>query len=304
VVYASIGGIELFDIAPDGRVLLGRQQAERGALALLNGFTEARALLLPGGEASQASGIRADGRAVLVSNHIPAEYETFLVQSDRSGAVRLAAGTGLAISPDGSWAMTTTADYRTLVLAPLGMGPTRTIPNPDAMQYESVTTWLPDGKHFIVAGRKGAEPSRGFVIDMDTGTAKPFGEPGVMWTVFMGPPVSPDGKYAVLQGADGTPRRWPIDGGDAIPIPGVRAEDQPLTFTENGDALFVTGSSLPIAIDRLDLATGNRTPWITVEPTDNAGLRYATATITPNGKYWALSTAKLLTDLYVVEGLR
>ena len=41
-----------------------------------------------------------------------------------------------------------------------------------------------------------------------------------------------------------------------------------------------------------------------VTKVDRAGLRYAIATITPSGKYWALSTAKLLTDLYVVEGLR
>ena len=55
---------------------------------------------------------------------------------------------------------------------------------------------------------------------------------------------------------------------------------------------------------RLDLATGSRTPWLTIAPTDSAGLRYATVAITSNGKYWVLSTAKLLTDLYVVDGLK
>jgi hypothetical protein len=89
-----------------------------------------------------------------------------------------------------------------------------------------------------------------------------------------------------------------------LPIPGARAEDQPLTFTEDGAALLVVGRTLPLEIERLDLTTGQRTPWMTVAPTDRAGLRYAIATITPNGKYWASSTAKLLTDLYVVEGLR
>jgi len=36
----------------------------------------------------------------------------------------------------------------------------------------------------------------------------------------------------------------------------------------------------------------------------SAGLRYAVATITPSGKYWTLSVAKLLADLYVAEGLK
>jgi WD40 repeat protein len=200
--------------------------------------------------------------------------------------------------------MTADADVQTLFIVPLGMGPTRAIPNPEGIEYVSPITWLPDGKRFVVVGHKGSDPSRAFVCDVESGAAKPFGEPGVMWTIFTGPPVSPDGKYVVLQGADGISKRWPIEGGEAIAIPGARAEDQPSTFTEDGAAIFVAGRSLPIAIERLDLATGDRTPWITVEPTDNAGLRYALAAITPNGKYWALSTAKLLTDLFVVEGLR
>jgi len=38
-------------------------------------------------------------------------------------------------------------------------------------------------------------------------------------------------------------------------------------------------------------------PWKTIVPSDAAGLRYTTVTISPNGKYWTLATAKLLTDL-------
>ena len=184
------------------------------------------------------------------------------------------------------------------------MGPTRQIPNPAGIEYGSIGTWLPDGKRFVVVGLKPPDPSRGYVIDVASGAGKPFGSAGVTWSLFTGPPVSPDGKYAVLQDVDGTPKRWPLDGGDPLPIPGLRPEDQPVMWTEDGAALFVSGSSIPIPITRLDLATGRRTPWTTIAPTDSAGLRYAIATITPNGKYWSLSAAKLLTDLYVVDGLR
>ena len=82
------------------------------------------------------------------------------------------------------------------------------------------------------------------------------------------------------------------------------AGGQPLARADDGTALFVGGDSVPIPIVRLDLATGRRTPWLTIAPSDSAGVRFAAATITPNGKSWALSTAKLLTDLYVVDGLR
>jgi hypothetical protein len=43
---------------------------------------------------------------------------------------------------------------------------------------------------------------------------------------------------------------------------------------------------------------------MTLAPTDAAGLRYATVEMTPDGKHWVLAVSKLLTDLYVVEGLR
>jgi hypothetical protein len=117
------------------------------------------------GESSLARGIAPDGRAVLVSNHIPKDYETFLVRTDPSGAVRLSAGDAAGISPDGSWAMTSSADLKTLFLSPLAMGPTRTIPNPDGMRYETLPTWLPDGRRFVVISHRGTEPSRGFVCD-------------------------------------------------------------------------------------------------------------------------------------------
>jgi hypothetical protein len=95
-----------------------------------------------------------------------------------------------------------------------------------------------------------------------------------------------------------------MDGGEPLPIPGVVAGDQPLAWTDDGAALFVAGTTVPILITRLELASGKRTLWKTIAPSDAAGLRYATVTITPNGKYWALATAKLLTDLFVVDGLR
>jgi len=303
VVYSSIASIELFDIAADGRLLVGRQQPERETLALLAGFAEPRVLVIPG-EPSLSRGITADGRAVLVADHSTHDYDTFLVRSDQPGAVHMASGDAVGISPDFSWVMTTSADYQHIFVTPMGMGSPRLIPNPDGIAITGLASWLPDSRRYVLTGQKGSDPSRGFVCDLETGASKSFGAPGLMWPLFTGPPISPDGKRVVLQDADGAFTMWPIDGAEGVPVPGTRAEDQPLTFTEDGAALFVAGRSLPVVIERLELATGQRTPWMTMAPTDRAGLRYAIASITPSGKYWALSTAKLLTDLYVVEGLQ
>jgi Tol biopolymer transport system component len=303
VVHSSISPIELFDIAPDGRVLLGSQRNERSVQAVLAGSSEPRPLVVSG-EASLARYVAPDGSAVVISNHLPKEYETYVVRADRPGATRLSAGDGIAISPDGSLVLSVSADSKTMSVSPLAMGPTRKIPTTDEVNYDGVPVWLPDGKSIAFTARRGSDPSRGFVVDVASGATKPFGAPGVHWDGFNGPPLSPDGKQIVLQDMNGTYLRWPVNGGEPLPIPGLIAGDLPLAWTDDGAALFVGGTAVPMSITRLELATGKRTPWKTIAPSDVAGLRYATLTISPNGNYWALATAKLLTDLFVVEGLR
>jgi len=226
------------------------------------------------------------------------------VQSDRPGAVRLTVGDGAAFSPDGSSALVLTADAKALLLCPLRIGDTRTIPNPDAISYESVPAWLPDGKRFVLTGRHGTEESRAYVLDATSGAAKALGAPGVYWQYFAAPPVSPDGKFVVLQDKRGAPLRWPVDGGDPLPIRGLESSDVPLAWSDDGGALYVGGTSVPVPITRLDVTTGRRTPWKTIAVDDAAGLLYAVATITPDGRYWALSIARLFSDLFLVEGLR
>jgi len=301
-MYSGPGFYEVLDIAPDGRVLVASHRPERDAQALLAGDSEPRPLVVPG-ETSLVRTISRDGHSVLVTNQLAPDYETFVITADRPGASRLTGGEGNMISPDGTQAIIASAKFDEFSVVPLGLGPTRKIPNPDGLRYESLAAWLPDGKHFVVAGRKG-DVSRGYVCAVDGGAAVPFTADGAAWSFFTPPPVSPDGRYAILMDAAGTPKRWPIAAGEPLPVPGVLPDDHLISWTDDGASLFVAGRTLPIPISRLDLTTGQRTPVMTLSPTDSAGLRFATAVITPNGKYWALGVAKLLSDLYVVEGLR
>jgi dipeptidyl aminopeptidase/acylaminoacyl peptidase len=303
VIYSSIDAIELFDIAPDGRALLGRQRNDRSTIALLAGDAEPRTIVVPG-EASVARAMTPDGRALAVASHLTQTYDTFLIRADRPGAVRLSEGDSHALSWDGAWSLTAPADNDSTHVTPTGQGPTRAIPNPDGVSYLTIAAFLPDGKRFLSTGRKGSGPQLGWVFDVETGKATPFTTEEVRWPSFVVPPVAPDGSEVILRAADGTPKRWPLAGGSPRPIPGILPDDQPLTFTEDGRAIFVAGRTLPVSIERLDLSSGRRTPWLTLVPENPAGMRYSIPTLTPDGKHWALCTAKLFTDLFVVTGLR
>jgi hypothetical protein len=302
-VLASLSEIELFDISPDGRVLLGGHTSEKQTLAFLAGFAEPRAIVVPG-EASHARSLTRGGTSILVVNHRPKDYETYLVRSDRPGAVRLCAGEAMHISPDGSRVLVVSADARTLSVAPIGAGESRPVPLPEGSALDGFPAWLPDGKRAAVILRRGVEPTRAFVCDVASGTFTPFALPGTSWGQFNVPPVSPDGRFIVLHDPQETLRRWPLDGGAALPIPGLQPGDEALAWSDDGAALFVAGKTLPIPVFRLDLATGARTPWLTIAARDSAGLRTAAPAIDATGKYWTLSTARLFTDLFVVDGLR
>ena len=302
-LWSSVTPIELFDVTADGRALLAAHRAERAVTGMLAGFSAPRPLVVSAGEASLSRNVTPDGRAALVTDQLPKEYQTYVVRADGSGAVPLAPGDGADVSPDGSSALVVSFDGKKILVAPLSMGTAREVPNPDGLEYEGNPGWLPDGKRFVVVGRRGSEPSRAYVVDAATGAAKAGGAPGGNWLEFRHPVVSPDGRSVILDDAQGARLLWPLDGGAPQPIPGFTAADTPLSFTEDGRGLFVHGKGLPIAVEKLDIATGRRTPWTTIAPADSAGLRNAVATMTPNGKYWTLTTPTLLTDLFVIDGL-
>jgi hypothetical protein len=56
---------------------------------------------------------------------------------------------------------------------------------------------------------------------------------------------------------------------------------------------------------RVDLATGRRDPWMDIVPADPAGAQsIPDVKFSADGKSYAYSVVRLLSDLYVVEGLK
>ena len=57
-------------------------------------------------------------------------------------------------------------------------------------------------------------------------------------------------------------------------------------------------------IDRMDLASGRREKLFEIRPREIAGLRLTLLALSPDGRYYVHSYSRLLSSLYVVEGLR
>jgi exodeoxyribonuclease III len=90
-----------------------------------------------------------------------------------------------------------------------------------------------------------------------------------------------------------------------FPISRRRASCSAFEWAEDGRAPFVGRRAGPAwHIRRLDLQTGREAPWTEITPRETAGLRLSWVYLTPSGRFWAHSYSRLLTDLYVAEGLR
>jgi hypothetical protein len=96
-----------------------------------------------------------------------------------------------------------------------------------------------------------------------------------------------------------------IDGGVASrAIPGIVDGEFPLRFAEDGRSLFVWKRELPARVYRVDLETGNRELWKELMPVDPGGVeRISNVVVTPDAKSYAYTYSRLLSDLFVVEGL-
>jgi hypothetical protein len=145
---------------------------------------------------------------------------------------------------------------------------------------------------------------RAYVQDLEGGPARP-----VTGEIGMGPSiVTPDSQRLLVRtpGGAGHWRFQALAGGAPQPAP-LKTYDRPLAFTPDGRALFVSpwSETGPTVVERVDVATGERSPWTEVRVEDKAGAGpMMPIVITPDGQSYAYSVHRVLSELYLVRGLR
>lgn len=82
--------------------------------------------------------------------------------------------------------------------------------------------------------------------------------------------------------------------------------DVPIAWSVDGRALFFTRVRTPtVEIHRVELSTGRQKLVRSLVIQDPAGVRTpGWISITPDGKYYAYSFERVLSDLYLVDGLK
>ena len=303
-ILSGLARVIIYDIAADGRVLLGRETFERRVEALTPGSPGTHDFSLSR-EQSMSRHMAADGSTVVVVDQSTRGYATYLRASDGSPPVKLGAGEGHSLSPDRAWVSTVTASPpMKIVLLPAGAGQPRELPNPEGIVVD-LTRWLPDGKHLAVVGPTAKASSRVYLQAIDGTPARAFTPAGVeairWWTM----PVSPDGSRVVVRSPDGSIAAWRTDGGGAEPLKGVTPDAVPIEYTTDGRGLFIGHQTRTgWVVRRYDIASGREAPWRDIVANDLAGMRLSQIYVTPSGQHYVHSYSRLLVDLYVAQGLR
>jgi Tol biopolymer transport system component len=118
--------------------------------------------------------------------------------------------------------------------------------------------------------------------------------------------MSSDGKFVATRGPDQKIYIFPVDGGEPKLVPGVQPGEIATGWSPDGRTLFVMGrGQVPAQVVRIDLSSGQRTPWKTVEPADAAGIdTVGRLLMSSDNKSYVYAYVRTLSDLYLVQGLK
>jgi hypothetical protein len=116
--------------------------------------------------------------------------------------------------------------------------------------------------------------------------------------------LSPDGKFVLGIRSDGKASLYPLEGGETRPVAGLEAEDLPIQWSEDGRFLYVhRRPGIPNKVWLLDPATGKKQPWLEIKPGEPVqGVGFLL--MTRDGKSYVYGAQRVLSELYMVEGLR
>jgi Tol biopolymer transport system component len=304
LVLQAPGWMRLQEVSRDGRVLL------------LQASPRSRIVFQPPGASgernlswfdwSTVADLSADGRKLLFyewGEGVAGNPTVYLRDTNGADAVRLGEGRALALSPDGKFALALqTGPAPTLVLLPTGPGAEKRLAASGLKEYYSAV-WFPSGKRILFVAADSDTKPRSYIQDIDGGIARPISNETLQAVL-----VSPDEKLLAGIGSAGRFVLRPIDGGETRPIRGALPGDELIQWSADGRFLYVRApGDSSLEFFRVNLATGRRESWKEIDVADPVGLigiQPAAVRMTPDGKSYAYSYWRTLTELYLVDNLK
>ncbi|HSB36521.1 MAG TPA: hypothetical protein VLH41_06565, partial [Thermoanaerobaculia bacterium] len=302
ILARATGGLVLQDVSKDGRVLVTQEKSRQEALVRTDDEPKERDLSWL--DWTLAMDISANGRTFLFDESGEGGgkgYSVYVRKTDGSPAIRLGEGSAQSLSPDGRWVLAiveSTSNPR-LVAYPTGAGQPKAFPADGLTVQEAA--WLPDGRTILFNANEEGRGVRIYQRSFDGGKPRALTPEG--YRLFQRA-ISRDGKSVIARGPDRRFYLYTLAGGEPVPVPLAAEGETPGGWALDG-RLYVTARGVPARIFLLDLATGKRELWKEFLPADSAGVAPFTGIrMTPDGKSYVYSFMRVLSELFVVEGIR
>ncbi|HVT04088.1 MAG TPA: protein kinase [Thermoanaerobaculia bacterium] len=301
-VLASPGRQVIHDIRSNGDVLLSAENGRREILAGRRGTDGERNLTWY--DWSFLTDISADGSRIVLEEQGAAARGTaggiYIRPVDGSPAVHLGDGHVRTISPDGRWVAAMCGTPEAIQLLPVGAGASRTTPV-KGLEMMVWWNWFPDGKRLLLWANEPLQGRRMYELALDgDGTVRGFGPEGVK----LPQAISPDGKFVATTGPDDRLMIYGVDGDESREVPGSRTGDQALLWGSDNAIYVYQFGRVSVAIERLDLTSGERTEWQELRPADPAGvMNIQPVVLSANLESYAYGYRRFLSELFVVSGL-
>jgi len=303
VIHRVPATLTLYDIAKDGRALVEQEDQRASAFAMAPGETRERDL--SGLDWSGLNGLSMDGKLVVFDETGEGGGQSgslYIRKTDGSAPILLGPGGAGGFSSDSAWAAGYGLDATKISLFPTAAGKPRVVPT--SLVNVSSPQFVSGSMRLVVRGAEKGHGPRYFVVDSQTGATRPISDEGIPFTSYT--PTSPDGKRMLGLAADFRPAIYSMTGGAPVPVPGSAPREYPAGWSTDGRAVYVYlrgGSSAPVY--RVDLATGKRELWKTINAPDSAGITgIAPVIVVMDGKSYAYGVTRILSTLYLVDGLK
>jgi hypothetical protein len=267
IAYQAPGGLTIQDVARDGRWLATRVDFRYRAMVHTPGAAADRDLSWL--NTSHARALSQDGQTLLFGETaLGTNYAVCLRKTDGSPVVRLGDGWPADLSADGKWVLAVVQSRPPqLVIYPTGAGETRRLERAGLENY-ATAQWFRDGKTVLICGNEPGKGTRFYVQEIGGGAPRPVTPEGTRdgW-------VSPDGTLVLARGSAGTYSLYPIAGGEPRPVPGLAEADVVAQWSTDGrSVLAYRRAEIPCRLERVDVATGQRSLFKELAPADRAGL--------------------------------
>ena len=267
LVYRAPTTLRILDVAPDGRLLLARDENRVRMTAIEGDGTERDLAWLDGSSISSFSG---DDSLISFTESwdgAGTRYGCYVRPYIGGDAVRVADGNASRLSHRPPWQVLITEEStlpgtpRTLWRAPIGEG------TPTAIDIGGLdvmwASWMPDDASvlLVLADRELARvPIAGGIPE----------RLGVKVSDIFNIAVDPRGTRAAIV-VDGAPVLFDFSTRATSPIPNARAAERPNGFSADGAVLVVTDlGQIPATFTAIELASGERTTR-SIRPPDRAG---------------------------------